>query len=974
MLYGRGAEQAAIDELLRAAGSERRSGVLVLRGEPGIGKTALLEHAAQAVASAAGTEATGGWTLLRTAGVEAESDLPFAALQLLLAPALDGLRALPEPQRRALERAFGLADPDAAAASGNRLLVGLGVLGLLAELAESGPVLCLVDDLQWCDAASTEALLLAARRLRAEGVVVLVAAREGEGAVPTAGLPELRLGGLDESAAAKVLARHAPEADEVTRGQLLELAQGNPLALRELPGADGGPGGPLPLAGRLQLAYHGQLSRLPAATQTLLLVAAAEESGELSVVLDAAERLGASAPDLQPAEAAALVGVTAPAGRLAFRHPLLRSAVLGRAPLAQRLAVHAALAEVLDGRETPGGDAAVRRAWHLVQAAPAPDESVAATLEGVAETAVARGGPSGAAAAYERAALLSPAPEEVTRRLVLAAEAAAEAGEVIRAESLAGRAHARKPADPVMLAHVMFIRGVAQFWRGAPEGAHRLMLETAELVADAHPVPTARVLLHALDVARTLDEPAVAETLRRLGELKLPPEEGLTPVVSYLLASAEQTVRAGQAAQVGEAAPAGQDGETAHAEQAGRRGQPGQGRATALPEASPVPGAARAVQAVPGDAAPLLEVLAAARAGGAVVPVDLGHACAAALSTGRDDEALAVTTEVVAEARASGVLAALPPLLVTLAGAELFHGRAGQARAHAEEALALAEDVQQVQWSAPVHSLLAYLAAQRGDEDACQAALRTAEAEALGGAPALSGAPWRLWAAGLLDLGHGRAEEAFAALDTLLRGPDLGEVSALRAVPDALEAAVRLRRGEELAEPLARFERWAQRSGRAWARALVLRCHALLAPEELAEQFYREAMALHAGAGRPWEEARTALLHGEWLRRARRKSEARVPLRAAARTFDLLEAAPWAARARAELDASGAAPAEPRAAGPLAGLTPQENQIVRLAAQGLSNRDIAAQLFLSARTVGYHLYKAYPKLGVASRGELAALV
>lgn len=909
MLYGRGAEQAAIDELLRAAGAERRSGVLVLRGEPGIGKTALLDHAAERAGAAS------GWTVLRAAGVEAESDLPFAALQLLLAPALGGLAELPEPQRRALERAFGLAEPDAAAAPGNRLLVGLGVLGLLAELAESGPVLCVVDDLQWCDAATTEALLLAARRLRAEGVVVLLAAREGEGVASAAGLPELRLGGLDEAAAAQVLAQHAPDADDMTRHQLLELAQGNPLALRELPHAEGRDGPSLPLAGRLQLAYHGQLSRLPAATQTLLLVAAAEETGELSVVLEAAERLGASARDLQPAEEAALVGVTGPGGRLAFRHPLLRSAVLGRAPLAQRLAAHAALAEALAGREVPGGDAAVRRAWHLVQAAPGPEESVAATLEGVAETATARGGPAGAAAAYERAALLSPAPEDVTRRLVMAAEAAAEAGEVVRAESLAGRALARTPADPVMLAHVMFIRGVAQFWRGAPEGAHRLMLETADLVADAHPVPTARVLLHALDVARTVDEPSVAETLRRLDALKLPPGEGLTSVVDYLLASA-----------------------------AGAR------------------------------TAPLPEVLAAARAGGAVVPVDLGHACAAALWTGRDDDALTVTADVVAEARAGGVLAALPPLLLTLAEAELFHGRAGQARAHAEEALALAEDVQQVQWAAPVHSLLAHLAAQRGDEDACRAALRAAEAGARGGAPALSGAPWRLWAAGLLDLGHGRAEESFATLDTLLRTPDLGEVSALRAVPDALEAAVRLRRGEELAEPLGRFEHWAQRSERDWARALVLRCHALLAPEELAERFYREALALHAGGGRPWDEARTALLYGEWLRRARRKSEARAPLRAAARAFDLLDATPWAARARAELDASGAAPAEPRTAGPLAGLTPQENQIVRLAAQGLSNRDIAAQLFLSARTVGYHLYKAYPKLGVASRGELAALV
>ncbi|MEY9873484.1 DNA-binding CsgD family transcriptional regulator/tetratricopeptide (TPR) repeat protein [Streptacidiphilus sp. MAP12-33] len=977
MLYGRGAEQAAIDELLAAARAERRSGVLVLRGEPGIGKTALLDHAAGACTGAA------GWTVLRTAGVEAESDLPFAALQLLLAPALDGLPALPAPQRAALERAFGLAEPDTSGASGARLLVGLGVLGLLAELAEAGPVLCLVDDVQWCDTASADALLLAARRLRAEGVVVVLTAREGEGPTPAAGLPELRLTGLDEPSSRALLTHSAPTASEPTLRQLLTLAQGNPLALRELPtlgttlggaldlgvgiaapagvGLDGdgtafGDAGParadsaeaglggdaaalgdagragsvgspsvpaaprgeaaLPLVGRLQLAYHGQLSRLPAATQTLLLVAAAEESGELPVVLDAAGRLGALAADLAPAEEAGLVVAGGPTGRLGFRHPLLRSAVLSRAPLAQRLAAHAALAEALAERDVPGGDAAVRRAWHLVQAAPGPDEAVAATVERVAETAAARGGHTGAASAYERAALLSPAPEDVTRRLVLAAEAAAEAGEVDRAESLARRALARRPTDPVMLAHVMFIEGFAQFWRGAPEPAHRLMLDTADLVADAHPGPTARVLLHALEIARTVDEAAVRETLRRLAALELKPEDGLAPVVAYLLA-----------ASTGDA-----------------------------------------------EAAPLARVLGDARAGGAVVPVDLGHACAAALGLGRDEEALVVTGEVVAEARAGGVLAVLPPLLVTLAEAELFQGRAAQARAHAEEALALAGDVRQSQWAAPVHSLLAHLAAQRGDEEACHAALRAADAGTHGGAAALSGAPWRQWAPGLLDLGLGRAEEAFAALDALVRGPDLGHIPAARAFPDALEAAVRLRRGEELAEPLAAFERWAARAERDGARALLLRCRALLAPDEFAEPLYRDALALHAGSGHPWDEARTALLFGEWLRRARRKSEARAPLRAAARAFDALDAAPWAARARAELDASGAAPVEPRAAGPLSGLTPQENQIVRLAAQGLSNRDIAAQLFLSSRTVGYHLYKAYPKLGVASRGELSALV
>ncbi|MEZ0068678.1 DNA-binding CsgD family transcriptional regulator [Streptacidiphilus sp. MAP12-20] len=909
MLYGRGAEQAAIDELLQAAG-EQRSGALVLRGEPGIGKTALLGHAV----ARAGER---GLSVLRAAGVEAESDLPFAALQLLLAPALGGLSALPAPQRQALERAFGLAEPDAAGPAGSRLLVGLGVLGLLAELAESGPVLCVVDDVQWCDAASVEALLLAARRLGAEGVALLLAAREGEGTPPVPGLPELRLGGLDDSSAAALLEQQAAGADTLTKRQLLELAHGNPLALLELHAAEQSGSDPLPLAGRLQLAYHGQLSRLPAATQTLLLVAAAEETGELPVVLTAAARLGASAADLQPAEEAALVAVDA-GGRLAFRHPLLRSATLSRAPLAQRLAVHAALAESLTGRDVSEGNAPVRRAWHLAQAAAGPDEETAAALERAAELAARRGGHAGAAAAYERAARLSPDPGQVTRRLVQAAEAATEAGELEYAESLAQRAMVRKPEDPVMLAHLTFIQGLAQFWRGAPEPAHRLMLDTAALVADAYPGPAARVLLQAVDVARCLDEAALTETRERLAALAIPPGDGLAPVVAYLLFALGRT---------------------------------------------------------PEGAVPTLAgTLAAARAGGAVVPVDLVQACGAALTAGFDEEALAVTEEVAMEARASGVLAVLPPLLIALAESELFQGRPAQARAHAEEALALAADIQQVQWATSLHSLLGYLAAQRGEEDACHAALRAADAEARGSASAQAGAPWRQWAEGLLDLGQGRAEEALKTLDALVRGPDRAHVLALRAVPDAVEAAVRLRQGASLAEPLERFERWAARSQREWARALVLRCHALLASDDAAEQLYLDALALHAGAGRPWEEARTALLYGEWLRRARRKAEARTPLRAAARAFDALGATPWADRARAELDATGAGASEPREAGPLTGLTPQETQIVRLAASGMSNRDIAAQLFLSARTVGYHLYKAYPKLGVASRGELAALI
>ena len=397
-LYGREDEQAAVDALLTAA-REGRSGALVLRGEPGIGKTALLGHAAD-------TAVGDGFRVIRATGVQYEAELPFAGLSLLLAPALDRLPGLPAPQRRSLERAFGLAEAAEDGASGrpgDRLLAGLAVLSLLAELADEQPLLCVVDDAQWLDRESTEALLLAARRLQAEGVVLLLAARDGEGSWAAPGLPELRLTALaDPEAEALLAATTALTGPE--RRRVLARAHGNPLALTELPslpGKDGDePSDSVPLVGRLQLAYHGQVTRLPPATQSLLLVAAAEETGELDTVLRAAALLGARAEDLAAAEEAGLVGTGAD-GRLAFRHPLLRSAVQQRAPLAQRLATHRALAEVLTDER--------RRTWHLALAATGPDERLAAALERTAEHATRRGGHTGAAAAYERAARLSPA-------------------------------------------------------------------------------------------------------------------------------------------------------------------------------------------------------------------------------------------------------------------------------------------------------------------------------------------------------------------------------------------------------------------------------------------------------------------------------------------------------------------------------------------------------------------------------------
>ncbi|ROR44951.1 helix-turn-helix transcriptional regulator [Kitasatospora cineracea] len=906
MLYGRGTERAAVDQLLAAAGGGR-AGALVLRGEPGIGKSALLDAAASAAA---------GWRVLRAAGVESEARLPHAVLSQLLAPALGELDGLPGPQRAALERTLGLADGPA----GDRLLVGLAVLTLLGDLAERQPVLALVDDLQWADPESAAVLRLAARRLGAERVALLLATREDDGPDP-AGLPDLRIGPLAEPDAAALLHHLAPELPDPAR--VLAAAAGNPLALRELPhGADTGA---LPPAGRLRLAYHGQVSRLPGRTQRWLLLAALEETGALEVLLRAAAESGLDAADLAPAEEQGLLKVDLTAGRVAFRHPLLRSAVADRAPLVDRLAAHRALAAA-HGPAEP-----LRRAWHRALAATGRDADAAGELAAAAGAAAARGGHTGASAAYERAARLSPDPDLARRWTVEAVEAALEAGEVDRAERLALAAD-RPDSDPVTRAHLLFARGVAEFWRGEHGPAHRRLTEAAALVADPHPGPAARVLVQAVHVAWYDGLPAVRDTLAALTALPLPADDPLEPVVRYLAAALGPLV-----------------GEQEQEQEQG-------------PDAGPA-GAGGAGAGVP----TLPEAERAARAAGAAVPVDLALACGAGLVPGHDAEVLDLARRLVREGREAGAFGTLPTLLFFLAEAELFDGRPGLAADHAAEALGLARDTGQPLWTGQLHGFLAYLSAVRGDGDPCRE--QAAAAFARGGA----GAPWARWALGVLDLGAGRAEDAFGQLAALTGGPHAHHVSAVRAVPDLVEAAVRLRRGERTAGPLAGFERWAARADRPWARALVHRCHALLAPDEFAEDRYLAALAGHAEQPRPWEQARTELLYGEWLRRGRRKAEARAPLRSAEQAFRRLGAGPWAERARLELEATGG----PAAAGPertVAGLTPQESQIVRLAAQGLSNREIAAQLFLSARTVGHHLYKAYPKLGVGSRTDLAGVL
>ncbi len=861
MLYGRTLEQERLAALVDAARAGT-GGALVLRGGAGVGKTALLDWAA----------ALPGVTVLRGSGVEFEAELPFAGLTQLLRPGVDRLDRLPGPQRDALRSAFGLARGEPA----DRLLVGLGVLTLLAELADEAPLLCLVDDAHWLDSVSADALLFAARRLAGEGVALVFGARDG--AFPAPGVSELTVAGLAPQDAVRLL---APDLDPAVRYRVLAEAQGNPLALLELPEVLAGEAGtgPVPLTDRLRTAFHRQVGMLPPATRTLLLVAAAEDTGELAVLLRAADALGAGPGDLRAAEEARLVEVTG--ARVRFRHPLVRAAVYQEAPYAERLAVHAALADAMTG-----ADVADRRAWHRAAATTGPAEPVALALEETAEQARARNGYAAALAAFERSAQLSEDRRAQARRLLRAAEAGLEAGRLAAAARLAEQA-AGLEREPGTLARITMVEGAAWFAQGVHQTAYEVLTAGAELGTDLR----GPLLVQAFHPAWYLGEPYLSACLDKLSTVD-------HPVARYQVA------------------------------------------------------------AVRGKPLPLADTAAQ-------VDTELVQLCGLGFVAGQDAEAYELAARLVTACRLEGRVGTLPTLLFFLAEAELFHGRHRDAAVSVDEALRVARDGDQPQWTSQLLAVQAVLAALEGDEPRCRDLVAGAQSGVAAGAiPA--GQAWTLWALGLLDLGLGRVEPALARFEALQVDPHPHQVAAHRCVPDLVEAAARAGVPERAAGPLDRFAGWAERTGQPWARSLVHRCRAVLSG---GERDYLRALELGA---RPFETARTQLLYGEWLRRAKRKAEARTQLGHALDTFERLGARPWAARTRAELEATGL-PAPVATERTPTTLTPQELQIARLAGQGLSNKDIAAQLFLSPKTVAYHLYKAYPKLNIGSRGELASL-
>jgi DNA-binding CsgD family transcriptional regulator len=636
------------------------------------------------------------------------------------------------------------------------------------------------------------------------------------------------------------------------------------------------------------------VDHLPEATRTLLVIAAATD--RFAEVLAVGARFSAGPSDLLPAERAGLITVDELA--VTFRHPLIREAVYRRAPVSQRLAIHAALATAL----TEDADTD-RRAWHRAAATVGWDEQVALDLERTAQRAAERRGSAAAEAAYERAARLTREPVARARRLTLAADAAVEAGNLDHAEQLAAET---KPdtADPALLARLAHIRATTAFSRGQYAEAHTEIMSAVDLAPDRAP----HLLLQAAQTAWYLGDGTLIDVWRRLAAVAPRAGPDIRPVTDLILGTLT--------------------------------------RLFAPERREPIPLADIAVDGVPLRNPALT--------------------CGALLIVGADALALNQATRMQAACRSGGSIGVLPMLQYFRAQAELFHnGRHHDAAATASDALRTAEDIGQPQWAALLTSFLAYLAAIEGDAERCH---RHGADFERSGVAAMPGAHWIDWAYAMLDLGHGRVEAAFTRLDALTRGPGWYHVSAMRCIPDLVEAAVRLGHHDLARRSFTRYERWALASDEAPLRALTERCRALLSTGSDAEEHYLSALR----TTQPFDHARTALLYGEWLRRSRRRSAATVHLAQALQALERLNARPWANRARAELEAAGVKAPEP-SRNNRTDLTPQELQISRLAATGMSNKDIAAQLILSPRTVGYHLYKAYPKLGVTSRSELAAI-
>jgi DNA-binding CsgD family transcriptional regulator len=901
MLRGRERECRLLDDMVKTI----RSGgscSLLLRGEPGIGKTALLDYLC---------ESADGCRVLRMAGFESETELVFAALHRLCWPVLDEVDRLPAPQQTAVQGAFG----NVPGGHPDPFFIGLGILSLLSEVAADKPLLCVIDDAQWLDKASAQALGFAARRLEAESVALVFAEREPVSQVALTGLPDLPVLGLPHAEARQLLdsALHVP-LDESIREQIITDTGGNPLAILELPrnltiqALAGGFGLPAtqPMSGRIEESFRSRLDLLAADTRLLVLLAAAEPTGEPSLLWRAAELLAIPPEAADQAEAADLVqfdsGVT-------FRHPLVRSAIYGSASAKSRRNVHSALAAATDRQRDPD-----RRAWHRAKATITPDEEVASELEDSAGRAESRGGLAAAAAFFQRAAALTPAPDQRARRTLAAARVSLDSGAPDLARRLLNAAE-RGPLDPLQEATLARLQGQLAFHLRRGGDASPLLLAAALKLQPLNVDLARETLLDALWAAYFAGRLGGRDDVRRVCDAALTaafaPREDRT--IDILLS--------------GIATHFNQGYETA------------------------VPALRRAVD----------DFLT----GNVPTPDEVRWsmlATCAATDLWADDAWYALAIRHVKVCREIGALTVLPFALDYLALAEI-HGGDLQAAATLIDEI---DTICAVTGTASLAYASLTLAALREPQDHATSLIEAAVRDATARNEGFEITSTE-YASAILHNGAGRYNLAFPAAHRAYGYDDAGFFPFV--TPELIEAAARSGRPDVAAEALRPLSEHAQAVGTSWALGVEARCRALLTPGPAAEAVYRAALQHLQRCRGVLDLARARLLYGEWLRRERRRAEAREQLRSAHEAFLAMGAFGFAERTARELLATGEH-ARKRTVQTESHLTAQENQIATLARAGLSNAEIGTRLFISPRTVEYHLRKIYTKLSIGSRADL----
>ncbi|MET9352733.1 AAA family ATPase [Streptomyces sp. NPDC006617] len=901
-LRGRRGELETLDRLAADVESGQ-SAALVLRGEAGIGKTALLDHLADRAA---------GHRVARATGAESEMELPFAGLHQLCAAFLGRIDRLPKPQGEAVATAFGLS----AGPPPDRFLVGLAVLSLLADAAAEQPLFCLVDDAQWLDRASAQTLAFVARRMYAEPLALVFASREPRGRGDLAGLPELAVEGLGDADARALLdSAVRGSMDERVRDRILGEARGNPLALLELPHGlvatgpvDGfGLPDPGPVPGRIERSFLGRVTSLPPATRRLLLTAAAEPIGDVTLLWRAVDRLGIDPGAAGPAVAAELIDIGA---LVRFRHPLLRSAVYRSAGLTERREAHRVLAEVTDPVRDPD-----RRAWHLARATMRPDEAIAAELESSAGRARARGGAAAEAAFLARAAVLTPEPRRKAVRAVTAAEAKLRAGAPADARDLLAVAE-RETLDELTDARVDLLHARTVFASSGGGGAAPLLLAAAERLVPLDAGLARATFLDALSAAMFAGRLAGDCDARKVARTAREALPAARPRGAAGLLLDALTLRF--AAGYGDAVPAAHE-------------------------------AVRALRASD-DAEEVLR--------------RSWLTSALAAETWDDEGWEALAARHVRTARAVGALSELP---LALNSQVVVHTCFGDLDA----AASLVAEIPAVQDAAggsltPYGALV--LAALRDGGDAADALIReglegaVTRGEGIGVAIAQR-------ARALLCNGRSEYERAFEAARRASEYPD-DLVAGNWGLTELVEAAARTGDREAAGAALDRLAATTRAAGTDWALGVQARSRALLAEGDAAEELYREAIERLGRTRVRVELARAHLLYGEWLRRENRRVDAREQLKRAHGMFTRIGAAVFTERTLRELKATGETVARRRTAATPAALTAQEAQIARLARDGYTNAEIGAQLFLSPHTVEWHLRKVFAKLGITSRRHL----